>query len=545
MNAAFTTKKWWWLVLALAVIWFANLQYRALIKPDEGRYAEIAREMATSGDWVTPRLNNLKYFEKPPLQYWATATAYKVFGEHQWTARLWTALTGFLTILLVSWTAYRLWGGEVALYAAAILASNVLFTGLGHLNTLDMGLTFFMTLTLCGILLAQHDAASACERRNWMLVAWAAMAAAILSKGLIGIVLPGAVWIAYSVIARNGVMWTRMNLLKGVALFAVLVAPWFILVARANPEFLHFFFIYEHFERFLEMKHFRYEPWWWFIPVLLIGIVPWLLLMLDALIVSWKDSAQFKTQRFLLIWAVLIFVFFSRSNSKLASYILPIFPALAMLMAVHLSQISARRVMVLCAPIVCAALAILLYVPHITDWALGEYERVPYTQYGVWLTVSAWAWLIATLVGGYFLQKNNKPAGVLAIALGGLLFVQGVVTGHESLAATTSTRELAAQIAPYNKPDTPFYSVAVYDQTLPFYLKRTFTLVAYQDEMAFGIQQEPQKWLATIADFSQVWAQQPHALAVMPPAIYEQLQTQQLAMQVIARDMQYVVVKKP
>ncbi|MFM2408995.1 MAG: hypothetical protein RL358_1737, partial [Pseudomonadota bacterium] len=203
-----------------------------------------------------------------------------------------------------------------------------------------------------------------------------------------------------------------------------------------------------------------------------------------------------------------------------------------------------RRVMVLCAPIVFAALAILFYVPHITDWALGEYERVPYTQYGVWLTVSAAAWLLATLIGGYLLHKNNKPAGVLSIALGGLLFVQGV-TGHESLAATTSTRELAAQIAPYNKLDIPFYSVAVYDQTLPFYLKRTFTLVAYQDEMAFGIKQEPQKWLATIADFSRIWAQQPQALAVMPPAIYEQLHTQQLAMQVIARDMQYVVVKKP
>ncbi|MDH2918831.1 MAG: glycosyltransferase family 39 protein [Sideroxydans sp.] len=545
MNATFAAKKWWWLVLALAVIWFANLQYRALIKPDEGRYAEIAREMATSGDWVTPRLNNLKYFEKPPLQYWATATAYKVFGEYQWTARLWAGLTGFLSILLVGWTAYRLWGREVALYAAAILASNVLFVGLGHLNTLDMGLTFFMTLTLCGILLAQHDAATPLERRRWMLIAWAAMAAAMLSKGLIGIVLPGAVWIAYSVIARNGVMWMRMNLLKGLLLFAALVLPWFVLVARANPEFLHFFFIYEHFERFLEMKHFRYEPWWWFLPVLLIGIVPWLLLMVDALIVSWKDSAQFKSQRFLLIWAVLIFVFFSRSNSKLASYILPIFPALAMLMALHLSRITPRRIMLLCAPILLAALAILFYVPHITDWALGDYERVPYTQYGYWLTASAAAWLMATLVGGYCLHKNNKPAGVLAIALGGLLLVQGVVTGHESLAATTSTRELAAQIAPYNKLDIPFYSVAVYDQTLPFYLKRTFTLVAYQDEMAFGIQQEPHKWIATLVDFSRVWAQQPQALAVMPPAIYAQLQTQQLAMQVVARDVQYVVVKKP
>ena len=97
---ATASRRWLWLLLAVAVIWFGNIEYRKLIKPDEGRYAEIPREMAASGDWVTPRLNDLKYFEKPPLQYWATAAAYTVFGEHQWTSRLWTALTGFAGILL-------------------------------------------------------------------------------------------------------------------------------------------------------------------------------------------------------------------------------------------------------------------------------------------------------------------------------------------------------------------------------------------------------------------------------------------------------------
>ena len=107
-------KRLWWLIIAFAAVWFANLEYRKLIKPDEGRYAEIPREMVASGDWTTPRLNGLKYFEKPPLQYWATATAYTVFGEHQWTSRLWTALTGFAGILLVWFAGSRLFGREAA-----------------------------------------------------------------------------------------------------------------------------------------------------------------------------------------------------------------------------------------------------------------------------------------------------------------------------------------------------------------------------------------------------------------------------------------------
>src|SRR5574340_699124 len=144
-----------WLLTAIAAIWFANLEYRTLVKPDEGRYAEIPREMVASGDWVTPRLNELKYFEKPPLQYWATATAYTLFGEHQWTSRLWTGLTGFAGILLVWFAGLRLFGREAAGYAALLLSSSLLYVLMGHINTLDMGVTFFITLGIFGLLLAQ------------------------------------------------------------------------------------------------------------------------------------------------------------------------------------------------------------------------------------------------------------------------------------------------------------------------------------------------------------------------------------------------------
>ena len=197
MNPSLSRRTLWLLLLALVVIWFGNLEYRYLIKPDEGRYAEIPREMVASGDWVTPRLNDLKYFEKPPLQYWATAVAYEVFGEHQWTSRLWTALTGLAGVLLAWFTGTRLFGREAGLYAALILGSSSLYALMAHINTLDMGVTFFITLGIFSLLLAQQKSAQV-YRRNWMLLAWAALALAVLSKGLMGVILPGAALFLYS-----------------------------------------------------------------------------------------------------------------------------------------------------------------------------------------------------------------------------------------------------------------------------------------------------------------------------------------------------------
>src|SRR5512147_2281613 len=127
---------------------------RPLANPDEGRYSEIPRYMAQSGDWVMPRLNGIKYFEKPPLQYWATAAAYRVFGEHNWTARSWPALTGLLGILLICWVGTRLFGPAAGAYSAMVLGSSVLYTALAHILTLDMGLAFFLTVALAGLLLA-------------------------------------------------------------------------------------------------------------------------------------------------------------------------------------------------------------------------------------------------------------------------------------------------------------------------------------------------------------------------------------------------------
>lgn len=547
-------RAWMLLFLLMAAVWFGNLEYRKLVRPDEGRYAEIAREMATSGDWVTPRLNDIKYFEKPALQYWITAGAYRLFGEHHWTARLWSALTGFLGIFFTAFAATRLFGREAGLLSAAVLGSSLLYTLIAHMNSLDMGMTFFMGGALMSFLLAQQDAASARANRLWMHVAWAALAFSVLSKGLMGIVLPGAVLVLYTLIERDFGLWKRLHLFSGIALFMAIAAPWFIAVSIANPEFFHFFFIHEHFERFLTKTHGRYEPWWWFIPVLAAGILPWIVTLIDSMARAWKvepaAEQRFKPKRFLLIWAVFIFVFFSLSGSKLASYILPIFPALALLIGEHLSRIDGRRLFWQILPVAFLAAAGLLLAPNTVRFAGNELARGQYALFANWLLAASAIWLVGT-VGALLLSYRDKVRGaIIALACSSLIAAQILLTGHDSLSATRSDYAIAEQIKPHLRPGAPFYSLEGYDQTLTFYLKRTVTLVAYQDEMAFGLAQEPEKllphkWLPDIESFKQAWVRQPYALAIMPHATYQQLSQQGLPMRVIAHSVDKTAVTTP
>jgi len=322
----------WWGWIALAAVWLLTIQIRPMLDPDEGRYAEIPREMVTTGDWVTPRLDGLKYFEKPVLQYWATATIYSVVGLSNWSSRLWTVLLGFGCLPMVyAWVA-RLFDRRAAVAAVVLLAMSPYFGIVGHLDLLDAGFTFWMCATVLAFALAQSAPPRSGEERGWMLVCWAAAALAVLSKGIVVFVLAGGTLIAYSAVERDLRPWRRMHFALGVPLFLALAAPWFILVSRRNADFVPFFFVHEHFQRFLTQEAQRVEPWWYFLALLALGALPWLLPMVRGAMRAWRDSgspSQFKPLKFLLLFAALTLVFFSMSGSKLATYILPIFPPLA------------------------------------------------------------------------------------------------------------------------------------------------------------------------------------------------------------------------
>ena len=532
------------LVLA-ALAWFSILDYRKLIKPDEGRYAEIAREMAQSGDWVTPRLNAIKYFEKPPLQYWATATAFRLFGENEWTARLWSGLTGFAGVLLAAWTGARLFGCAAGLFSGVILGSSLWWVLMGHLNTLDMGFAFFLQASLTGFLLAQAAASGSGTERAAMLAAWGAAALAVLSKGLAGLVLPGMVLLVYCLVQRDWRALKRLHPAGGAALFLAITAPWFIAVQIANPEFAGFFFIHEHFERFLTTTHSRQQPAWYFLPILAAALLPWTGIALHAAARAWStaNDRTFNARRFLLLWTILIFLFFSASGSKLPSYILPVLPALAMLSGDWLA--SAREGTLIRH---CAAMAALALIAAAIFSALGMgsvLQDEAHMDYAVWLAVAMAALIAGLLAATGLLRMNRTITGLAGLGLAALVGWAIVLQGHATLGRSSSAYYIAEQIKPLLRPGVPFYSVGTYEQTLPFYLDRTVTLVDYRDEFSFGLDQEPQRAIANLPDFKTRWLADKEAFAMMSPDGYKLLNLHEFPMRVVARDPARIIVSKP
>jgi 4-amino-4-deoxy-L-arabinose transferase-like glycosyltransferase len=289
------------LAALLAFLWLATLNTRPLFNPDEGRYAEIPRETLSGGDWVIPHLNGLAYIEKPPLQYWATALTYRLLGPSEFTARLYCALTALGTLWVTGLVASRLLSREAGWRAAAVLSGMLLFVALGQLLTLDMSLTFYMTLSLAAFLLAQ----TAPQPRRWMLLAWTATACGVLTKGLVAAAVPAAALMLYSGYSRDFAPWRRLHARWGLPLFLAITVPWHWLAARRLPDFLEFFFVHEHMARYLTPSADRQQPWWYFGAIFLAGSMPWTISTVRVVAGGWRRRpapAGFDPQLFLWVW---------------------------------------------------------------------------------------------------------------------------------------------------------------------------------------------------------------------------------------------------
>ncbi len=541
------------LVIALAVIWFVPLGWRHLLPSDEGRYAEMAREMFLTGDWITPRYNGYKYFEKPPLQTWLNALTFAWFGIGEWQARLYTALTGFAGVLLIGYTGARVFNAATGVFAAIVLATSPYWNLMGHFNTLDMGLSFWMELTLCALLLAQRPNLPTGQVRLWMWVCWASMAFAALSKGLVGLILPGAVLVLYTLIARDWAIWKRLHLIGGLILFFAIATPWFVLVQQRNPEFLNFFFIVQQFQRYLTPEQNRPGPFYYFVPVILVGFLPWLSVSVQSLRHALRLPRQpngFSPVIMLLVWTGFIFLFFSASHSKLISYTLPVAPALAMVIGLYLPLVTAhqlRRHL--------AGYALFLIVAAFVALFMGRFgdARNPtelYVAYRTWVLAALGTAFVLTLAA-MWLNRHSRAGIVGATAMfGAAWLLLGTIagTGHDVFGRLSSGAPLAPAIkAAIAKlpPDTPFYSVGVLDHTLPFYVDHTMIMVEHADELAFGVSVEPQKWVPTVAGWLKRWDAERYALALLPPARYDELLAQHVPMQIVARDSRRVIVEKP
>jgi 4-amino-4-deoxy-L-arabinose transferase-like glycosyltransferase len=551
MFASLPRQAWWLLALIAALIWFAGLDSRRLLHADEGRYAEIAREMAVSGDYVTPRLNDLKYFEKPPLQYWVGAIIFNTVGVSEWTARLPAALAGFLAVLVVGWTGARLAGSTTGAYAALTLLGCVWHAGLAHFLSLDAVVGFWLALTLCAFLLAQRDGLTAPAQRHWMWIAYAAAAGATLSKGLIALVIPGATLVLYSLVTRDGGPWRRLHAASGTLLYLVLTVPWFVLVARANPEFLRFFFIHEHFNRFLSESHNRTGEWWYFVPWFVLGLMPWVLVWLVTLPRSWREAAiagnGFSWARFCIVWATFIIVFFSLSGSKLPSYILPMFPALALVVGYEMTRLSARALAWIALPL--AVGASVLFVAWLVGYprlvAVLADPRTPaaiYDEFGPWIGATLAVFALGGTIAVMLFRRGtaaSKTLGIATLSLATLTALQLGFVGQDSFRHVRSSWDLLAAAQRANggplDPAAPVFQVHSYDQTLPFYLRRPTPVVAYRDELALGLDAEPHKGLNEAA-WILAWQAMPQGYALMGPEVAAELAAKGVPMRVLASD---------
>jgi 4-amino-4-deoxy-L-arabinose transferase-like glycosyltransferase len=527
-----------WLILAAG--WFSTLQVRALLDPDEGRYAEIPREMLASGDWITPRFDGLKYFEKPPLQYWATAAAYAGFGVSEWSSRLWSVGLAFACLPLVyAWVAC-FYGAGSALAALLALAVSPFFAVVGHLNLLDGAFTFWLTAALLAFTVAQSAPPASVPERRWMLAAWALAALAVLSKGIVVAVLAGGALMLYTLIERDAAPWRRLHPAAGVALFLGVAAPWFVAVSLRNPSFPQFFFVHEHFTRFLTTVHQRFEPWWYFLPLLLLAVLPWLPGLLRACRRAWPQAgtgaARFRPLRFLLLYAALTLVFFSASGSKLAPYILPLLPVLAAVTgAGNPAPLSLARTAawVGAALVLLVAGGLLIYSARVNSFVP---QAAWYWAFGAVAAALAAAALAAA-------RRVSVQPAVLASALGAMLAWQGLLCEYALIPPARSARELVSAVRPFIGAYTPLYSVGQYRETVSPYLGRTLQLAGYEGELQFGLREEPQRRM-TLEQFASRWSAADQGVAFFDPQLWDSWRRRGFPGRVIAADNYTVAVSR-
>jgi 4-amino-4-deoxy-L-arabinose transferase-like glycosyltransferase len=323
-------------VLLAALSFFGGLGRGAIADSDEAFYAESAREMVESGDWVTPHFNYEPRFQKPALYYWVTAALFVVTGPGEFTARLWSALAGIGLVLVTTACGRRWYDDSVALVAGAITATCFGYFALARMSLPDLPLAFFVTAAIWAAFVATLER----ERnpRKWLLLAATAAALGFVAKGPLALLLPLLVVVPILLIERRSFNVQFSDVVLASLLFLFIASPWYLVMwMRHGSEYLAAFFIGDNYERFATSRFNDPRPWWFYVPIAAGGLLPW-----TPLTLTWLGPVmQFLTRRRdvgtvdlrLLLWAALPFVFFTLSIGKQPRYILPVLPPLAVLLA--------------------------------------------------------------------------------------------------------------------------------------------------------------------------------------------------------------------
>jgi len=493
-----------YLIILFSALTLLELPGSFLFEPDEARYAEIPREMLATKDFVTPHLNGSVYLEKPPLLYWVNSISMAVFGENPYAARLPSRLAflGVILILILGLktpvipecfnresmdSCFRRNDGsggndemQAGFWAALIFICNPLSMALSRLNLTDGLLTFSITLAFFCL---KELLIPRAEEKNKSPVIWqiglgGAMATAFLTKGLIGVVFPGITLIFWCAWFRSWRLFRDILLSWAGPVFFALVLPWFILVERANPGFLNFYFIYEHFQRFTTEAAKRPGPVYYFILTFLLGFLPWTFFFANAIkkgvVKLWRREAG--PEAFFTFWFLFILLFFSVSKSKLIPYIFPIWPAAAALLGLEFSEKPelGRRASL--------SYAISLSLVFPVAFFFGLREQI-FDRYS--LLVQAVALAIVLVVGawiGFLLDRRGRREAWMAAVISWLLAFGILISTIPALAADYSTTPFAAKLKHLGVQSLVGYKC--YPVNLSFDLKKTIPTVSQRGELA-------------------------------------------------------------
>ena len=329
------------IVATLYVCYFSHLGAIGFVGPDEPRYAWIARDMVETGDWVTPRLYGKPWFEKPVLYYWGAALCFKLLGVSEAAARLPSAISALFATLALAWLALRLYGAETARWLLLLLPTTVGMIGFSHAAATDMPFSAMLTIAMvCAAVvlgLTRNENTPILPRTPWLALILFGffLGLAGLAKGPAAIILSGGAVFFWALFTKRWRDAFRLFHPAAIGSFCLTALPWYILCARRNPDFFRIFIIEHNFKRYLTPEFQHIQPFWFYVPVLLVAFLPWTAAIFWTAMEGSARVAESKKitphTLFLLSWSGFVVLFFSLSQSKLPGYVLPSIPAICLI----------------------------------------------------------------------------------------------------------------------------------------------------------------------------------------------------------------------
>ncbi|MEN6565114.1 MAG: glycosyltransferase family 39 protein [Veillonellales bacterium] len=449
------------LLLVLCVAGFISFFYLGqlpLLDPDEPVYAETAREMIQFNDYISPRIFNDFWYDKPPMYYWLVAGAFKLFGAGEFGARFPSALLGVSGTVLIYLVGRGLFGNRAGMLAALVLTTSLEYFYLSKAAVTDITLTFFMAVSLLAFL----------KKRYYLFYGCAALA--VLTKGPIGIVFPGIIIFIYLMATRRLAEVKKMKLFSGTLLFLAVALPWYAIMYQYHGwDFISTFLGFHNVTRFLQPEHPSGMLWYYYIPVLFLGFFPWSVFMVQALYRAITRSCESNRPAllFLSIWAGVVFLFFSVSQTKLISYILPMYPPLALITGWYIDKIWSEKNQ---KSFLLSAKILTLLVILLEGTLLYTAKESAFSmRTGIRLTSITFLVMLITVWGMNL--KGKYQNAIIAKVAGMILFSVALMTNlFPAAAASFSVREFSGQfMEQYNEGQAPVYITKFYHPGFMFY----------------------------------------------------------------------------